>query len=58
MTYRDLANEIRQLEPSQLDQTVTVYDEQINEYIPVAVVDIATKSNDVVEEGQPILVLR
>lgn len=54
MTYQDLLNELKALEPEQLRQDVAVHLTEVDEYIPARAVSIVSAC-DVLDLGHIIL---
>ena len=49
MTYADLADWIHRMRPEQLNQTVTVYVNDMDEFYPVETCQLSDDSNDVLD---------
>jgi len=58
MTYRQLQEELQKLPPERLDDTVTIYDPDVDEFCGVAYTETANSiNNDVLDNGHFYLVL-
>lgn len=57
MTYRELAKKIGQLPNNRLDDTVTIYDRQDDEYFGSVSLELAGNDQSVLDEQHPILKL-
>ena len=55
LTYRELWCIINDFTTEQLDMTATVYDGEIDEYLPVR--GIAKPDTDVLDSGHPVLIV-
>ncbi len=56
MTYQDLLNDLKTLNPEQLSQDVTVHLTEVDEFIPVYAVCVAVEDdNDVLDPGHVVL---
>jgi hypothetical protein len=59
MTYKDLLEELQNMDEKQLEETVTVYDSYTDEYTAVVDTDKATEEFcDVLDEGHTYLILK
>ena len=58
MTYRELFEMLRNINPERLDDTVTVLEPHENEYIPVICAFESSENNDVLDPGHLFLVLK
>jgi hypothetical protein len=59
MTYKDLLEELQNMDEKQLEETVTVYDTYTDEYTAVIDVDRANEQFcDVLDEGHTYLILK
>ena len=52
-TYKQLLEQLLTLTPEQLDCTPTVYDSEIDEYLPIKQFLIATDEDQVLDEDHP-----
>ena len=50
MTYQDLLNELKTLKPEQLNQDVTVHLTEVDEFVPVYTVSVATNDDSSAED--------
>ena len=55
MTYRELLEKLKQLTPDQLEQDVTVYLSDLDEYHPAWQVDVADEEQSVLDEDHIFL---
>jgi predicted HAD superfamily phosphohydrolase YqeG len=55
MTYRELLEELKQLTPTQLEQDVTVYLSDLDEYIAAWEVGVADEEQSVLDEDHIFL---
>ena len=53
LTYKQLLHQLLDLTPEQLDCTPTVYDSEIDEYLPIKQFLIATDEDQVLDEDHP-----
>lgn len=59
MTYRELLDVLRAIEPERLDDTVTVYEPYDDEYIAVVGIGVsADETNDVLDPGHIYLIMK
>lgn len=57
LTYRQLRNTLNVMDPSHLEDTVTVYSEEEGEYYPVSEMRFSTE-DDVLDAGHLYLILQ
>jgi hypothetical protein len=56
MTYQDLLNDLKTLNPDQLSQDVTVHLTEVDEFVPVYAVCVAVEDdNDAFDPGHIVL---
>jgi len=55
MTYKELAEQILEMNESQKNSNVTVFVQGIDEYFPIDTVSFSTQENDVLDENHPVL---
>lgn len=59
MTYKELLEQLQQLDPARLEDTVTIHDPYQDEYIAVAHAETAEEDDcDVLDPGHFYLVLK
>jgi hypothetical protein len=55
MTYKELLNQLQQLNSEQLNQDVAVYDEGTDEYYQLKVELVFTNVSDVLDANHPVI---
>lgn len=59
MTYSKLLDELKELSPEQLDRTVTLLVDDVDEYYDINGMFISTSDDtDVLDSGHPVLYIR
>lgn len=59
MTYSKLLDELKELSPEQLDRTVTLLVDDVDEYYDINGMFISTSDDtDVLDNGHPVLYIR
>ena len=56
MTYQELLNQLQQLNPEQLNQDVTIYDADNDEYYQTMVELMFTTETDVLGVDHPVII--
>ena len=56
-SYKDLLEYLKNCTSDELNQTITVYDTHMDEYVPIYDITISDETCDVVDPGQLILSL-
>lgn len=57
MTYRELRKFLQEMVDERLDDTATVYDAELDQYIPVVTMEIVDDQQDVLDEGHAVIII-
>ena len=58
LTYRQLANKIMEPPKERLDDDVTIFDCETDEYFPVQDVELVSDQSSVLDDGHMVLVFK